>query len=244
MRKVSVVPVIATGLALVLGVGGVALATNAPTSVKACVGSKGALGLLSAKGKCAKHFTKVTLSSAGPRGAAGPSGARGVPGPKGDQGEQGIQGIQGIAGFDGPQGPGALSLNATSSTSGTVPVSADGLEVVDECSAGDADLFVLDTTGGTQLFTVTGTVVTNGSGGSISTSGGGPDVSFAQGATLVNSSTAVPGGEVDFIMAPGSMYVSLVVSRKSDPNLTVNAYLDAETGSACADTGEVTPASS
>jgi hypothetical protein len=84
-------------------VGGFAVAAGtSPRAVHACANSKGDLQLLSAKGKCAKGYSKVTLDKTGPKGA---TGARGKPG------------------TTGKAGPGAQSSVATSTSTSS---EADG----------------------------------------------------------------------------------------------------------------------
>jgi hypothetical protein len=52
---------------------GVTFASSASHGVKACENSKGVLVVASAKGRCPKHDSKVSLGKTGPKGATGPS---------------------------------------------------------------------------------------------------------------------------------------------------------------------------
>jgi hypothetical protein len=71
-RKVTVIiGALAIGVTLV---GGVALASGASKSVKACATSKGDLRLASSKGRCPKGTKKVTIAKQGPAGKRGRAG--------------------------------------------------------------------------------------------------------------------------------------------------------------------------
>ncbi|HEX5900757.1 MAG TPA: hypothetical protein VFY32_15235, partial [Solirubrobacteraceae bacterium] len=73
--------------------GGALAASRSSDSITACVHKTGG-GLYRAK-HCAKHDSKLTWSTAGPRGVTGPQGPDGT---KGDTGAQGPQGAPGSAG--------------------------------------------------------------------------------------------------------------------------------------------------
>jgi hypothetical protein len=91
-------------------------ATSSGSSVQACANSAHVLAL-ETRGKCPRHFAKVTISKAGPRGAqgvAGPPGAEGDPGPRG---------------FTGAAAPGSTVITFTGSTGYTVPAGVTDLRV-------------------------------------------------------------------------------------------------------------------
>ncbi|MGW5261502.1 hypothetical protein ACWEQG_11025 [Microbispora sp. NPDC004025] len=115
---------------LLVGGGGIAVATTANTSIVACVGPDGVMRMPQAPeesvqgrtegaqvaapapgGTCPVEYRTVSWNAAGPQGPigptgpAGPTGAQGLTGPTGPQGARGETGPQGPQGPAGPQGP-------------------------------------------------------------------------------------------------------------------------------------------
>src|SRR5215831_17893198 len=85
--------------------GGYALgaSTSSTSTIRACANKKsGALRLAGKKGRCPRHYRKLSWSVTGPRGSAG------VPGTAGSNGSPGTAGTPGGV---GPQGPGAIGIN-------------------------------------------------------------------------------------------------------------------------------------
>jgi hypothetical protein len=125
MRSPHVTMIAVVALA-VSAVGGFAVAAGTSTrTVHACANSKGDLKLLSAKGRCAKGYSKVTLDKTGPKGATGVRGKPGAPG------------------TPGMAGPGAQSSVATGTSpnedvdGSSLSVAGTDLTILTQCSAGD-----------------------------------------------------------------------------------------------------------
>jgi hypothetical protein len=106
--------------------GASALLTKPPTSVRACMGSTGALVLASGS-TCAKGLSAVELplsTASGTRGATGPrgkAGPRGAAGPQGSNGTAGAAGPQGATGSTGPAGPAGPPGTGVTSYTESVP---------------------------------------------------------------------------------------------------------------------------
>lgn len=116
-----------SGAVVVGGVGVVSAVTGSDTPIVACAHKKTGAMRYSAKGKCTKSESKLSLQApislaasqvAGPKGdtgAAGPKGDTGPTGAKGDVGSIGQNGLEGDVGPQGPTGPAGTGLN-------TIPV--------------------------------------------------------------------------------------------------------------------------
>jgi hypothetical protein len=76
---VTAAALVATAL-MTAGVTYAATSASTPTAVKACVSSKGVLSLLSAKGKCARGSSEVSINEQGRVGKTGKQGPKGDPG--------------------------------------------------------------------------------------------------------------------------------------------------------------------
>jgi hypothetical protein len=122
MNRTPLVAVLSFALGATL-IGGVAVATTkSAASVKACATHKGALTLLSSKGKCAKGSRAVTIAKQGPRGARGKTGSQGP----------------------GAESSVAIGVSTTSEIDGAiVVVPGTGLTIHTECQIdGHADIFI------------------------------------------------------------------------------------------------------
>lgn len=93
--------------------------------------------------------TPAKLSKASKKTLQGPAGPQGIQGPVGKEGS---------AGKEGPQGPGAVTVEGIATPTPQVLATYSGVEVVDQCSGGNAVIEVQSTVGNNSL-TEFGTVV-------------------------------------------------------------------------------------
>jgi hypothetical protein len=160
MRRMGATGAVAViGSAVLLGGGGVALASNvasAPATITGCYktgSAPAALDRVNNGASCPKGYTRLVWNLQGPAGPAGPRGATGATGAKGATGPQGPTGPKGATGATGPQGPAGSPATAYGSENGDIAL-----------SDGQADT-VLTTTpvtvAGTYLVTASLTVSVN-----------------------------------------------------------------------------------
>jgi hypothetical protein len=224
-------------------VGGIAVASSTTPTVHACANAKGSLALLSAKGKCAKGFSKVTIAKTGPTGPKGAAGPRGNPG------------SPGMPGAPGPAGPGALSSVVTSTstsalaTGSSVVAGGTNLQVQSRCQAGTVaevtfaglgDYLVHGATefvanGGVAASYVFNTSSSSTSSLPIST---GPGVLDFENNSPAASTTA--DIEADFASSGTGKLSTDVVVSDGTVTFTVDVFLEVD-GSSCNATAQVTP---
>jgi hypothetical protein len=141
---------------------------------------------------------------------------RGPTGPQGVQGIQGPVGKEGPAGKEGPQGPGATTVEGLATSSAQVLGTYSGIEVIDQCSGGNAYI-ELENTVGANSMTEFGTVVQ------------GTTVLARQGEGI--TAQIVTGSEVTTDLMVRDNNVTKALSR-------VDLHLS---GSTCRLTGVITP---
>jgi hypothetical protein len=223
------------GLSFALGatlVGGVAVATTkSAASVKACATHKGALTLLSPKGKCAKGSRSVTIAKQGPRGPRGTTGS---------------------------QGPGAKSSVAISTSSSetaniegaTVHAGGTALAIHTECLVDShAEIFIT----GAGDYLVTGPAQLDTSGGTADASFTFNGEHFAQpltdqigaGGSVIgfenDNPTAATTSDIDVVDTNGSQNLATdLLVAEGKLSFTVNVALFVN-GTNCAASAQVTP---
>jgi hypothetical protein len=214
--------VIGVGIVLlVLGASAAVVAAPTTSGVKACENAKGDLALLSGK-HCSKHFSKVTIAKAGPRGA---KGAR------------------------GPSGPGALTLHfygaSTAGSGSTTLTTVNGITYTFLCqfNGGGPNVSGLLQASSSAAFNYHGSEATTGSG---SNTLGTPTLEGGDGSTLASilGATAQLGQSDQSVISP----VVITVLGPPAAVQQVTGYLEVTGGDTAANStcdleAEVTPSS-
>ena len=169
---------------LIVGVAGVAYATNAVTkkataTIQACQKSNGELRIVSDASACKRHEQLLTWNVEGPAGPAGPAGATGPKGDTGPAGPAGPAGAAGAKGDTGSTGPtGAAGAKGDTGAAGTPGAAGAKGDTGDTGAAGPAgpkgDTGATGPTGATGATGATGPTGPTGATGPAGPAG--PDV--------------------------------------------------------------------